>query len=477
MDLRSHAAPDPAIPGPKGLPIVGAIPQMMSVGRFEYIAACSRTYGDIFRLPLIHLPLVGRSPRLRRLLALEKSPRDLIVTSNPEAIERVLLGNHENYIKGPNYDVVRALMGQGLVTSTGELWHRQRRLLQPAFRRPAIQDFLPTFERCTADMLTTWERRARSGVAFDVYREMMDLARRIIGLTMFGMDLGESDNDSARAVTDSIDCLGRRMEGTFNLPLDVPTPDNLRFKRARATLDRIVYDIIERARRGQQDSDEPNILKSMLEARDEVTGAGMSTEQIHDEVITLYIAGHETTALTLSWTLYFLSVYPAVRERVDAEIASVPEHPGLDDLDRMTYTRMVIDEVLRLRPPAWALAREAVGDDELLGRRIPAGALVMFYIYGAHRHPAHWDGDVEAFDPERFAPERAQRRHKFAYLPFSAGPRICIGKAFSIYETLLALSAILRRYRPVYAGNEPVRVNTVATIRPDGPVMMRLEPR
>ncbi|MCB9566059.1 MAG: cytochrome P450 [Myxococcales bacterium] len=473
----THAQP---LPGPPGLPIVGSIPDLVRKGRFAFILESWRRYGDIFSIPLIRLPVVDQSPWLSHVLAREHAPKELIVTCHPEAADQILRRRSDNYPKGRGYDAVRVLMGDGLVTATGESWRRERRLLQPAFRRPAIRDFLPTMERCTADMLATWERRYASGHAFDVYGEMMDLARRIIGLTMFGTDLGPSSSESAQAITVALEGMGRRMEGTVALPLSIPTPANRRFQRAIDLLNQIVFDIIGRARDGRLDSDEPNILQAMLAARDEESGAPMSDRQIRDEVITLYIAGHETTALTLTWSLDYLARYPEVRERVEAEIAATvrdSEAPTLEELDRMTYTRMVIDEVLRLRPPAWALAREAVAEDELLGRRIPAGAVVMFNIYAIHRHPEFWEGDPEAFDPDRFLPAKVEARHRGAHIPFIVGPRACIGKIFSIYETLLALARLLARYRFEPVDPAPIPFTAVATLRPSGPVMMRIRPR
>lgn len=455
----------PEIPGPPGIPLLGAIPSLLGGARFEFLLDCWRRYGDIFRLPLLSR-------------ALARGPQQFVVVSHPDAIERVVRSRHDNYVKGSAYDPVRLLMGRGLLTSEGPAWVRQRKLIQPAFRRAAIREFLPTMQRCTDDMLARWQAQHAGGV-LELHGETMDLARRIIGLTMFGTDLGAGSSTSARAVIEGLELIGRRTETPLSVPMAIPTPDNLRLRRAQRALDEIVHGVIARARRGDYDSPDPNILQAMIAARDEATGAAMTDAELRDEVLTLYIAGHETTALTLTWSLYHLATHPEVRLRVEAELERVLGDgvPTLEDLERLVYTRMVIDETLRLRPPAWLLAREVASGDELLGRRVEAGSHVLFYIWGAHRHPAFWGEAPEAFDPERFTAERAAARHPFAYLPFSAGPRGCVGKQFSLYESLLALAAVLRRFRLDWAGHQPLGFVAAPTVRPGGPVTMRLTPR
>jgi cytochrome P450 len=473
MDLSQGTNTE--IPGPGGVPVLGVIPELLRRGRFEYLMQCWRDHGDIVRLPLLRLPVIDGIAPLARVLARDRAVKQLILVNHPDGVQHVLQGHYKNFIKGANYDPVRTLMGQGLVTSSGDLWLRQRKLIQPAFGRGALQEFLPAMRRCTDDMLDLWAAEHARGEAFDVYPSMMALARRIIGMTMFGADLGTSSDASAQAITDSIDCVGRRMEGHLSLPLFVPTPDNLKFRRAQRVLDEIVYDIIARARRGDYAVPGPNLLKAMIAARDDASGEAMSDRQLRDEVLTLYIAGHETTALALTWTLDFLTHHPEVHRRVRDELAGDPP-TDLAGVDRWTYTRQVLDEALRLRPPAWALARETVADDELLGHRIPAGSVVLFLIQALHRHPRFWP-DPDRFDPDRFTPERVEARHKFAYLPFLGGPRVCIGKAFSIYETMLALALMLRRF-DIEAGDPGLAETTaVSTLRPRGAVRVRLRPR
>jgi cytochrome P450 len=454
----NHTTTTPAspLPGPAGWPLVGALPAMLRAGVFEYVEQCWRRHGDLFQIPT-----AGRGR--------------ILFTSHPDAIEHVLQTRADNFYKGKGYDPIRPLLGNGLITSNGEFWVHQRKLTQPAFHLANLRRHVPIMDRCTAATLARWA--AAPGQVLDLHAEMMALTQHIVGHTLFGMDLSDRAAASTRAVHESLAIAGQRMNrGALVVPLAVPTPANLRYRRALRTLDAIVYDIIAHARRAGSD-DTPTLLRLLMQARDEVTGEGMSDRQLRDEIVTHYVAGHETTALVLTWTLYLLARHPNALARVRDEVAALDPGapPTLEALDALTYTRMVLDEVMRLHPPVWAQTRVAREDDVLLGRPIPAGSFVMFSAFFCHRHPDFWD-DPELFLPERFAPERARARHRFAHIPFSAGPRACIGKRYALYELCTILARVLSTFRVDPLPGPRVGIKATATVHPDRPVLVRVTP-
>lgn len=444
------------LPGPAGYPLVGALPAILREGIFEYVERCWREYGDFFQIPT-----VGRDR--------------IIFTAHPDAIERILHGAVNNYYKGKGYDPLRPLLGNGLVTSTGDFWVRQRKLTQPAFHMDNLRRMVPMMARCVEDMLRDWELRSRDDAVLDLHSEIMHLTQRIVGFTLFGMDLSDREAASSKAVTESLEIAGQRMNrGAMALPLSVPTPANLRFRRALRTLDEIVYAIIGHARKAGSEA-QPTLLRLLMDARDDGTGDGMSDRQLRDEIVTQYVAGHETTALLLTWTFWLLGQHPDVYTKVCDEIAGLglTGAPTIEDLDRLTYTRMVLDEVMRLRPPIWAQTRDTREEDVLHGRRIPAGSFVMFSAYFCHHHPEFWP-EPTAFRPERFTPEQVRARHRYAHIPFSAGPRACIGKRYAIYELSTALALILSRFRIDVLPGQRVGIRPTATVHPDRPIHVRL---
>jgi cytochrome P450 len=356
----------------------------------------------------------------------------------------VLRENYKNYVKG--YGKVRVLLGNGLVLSEGSFWRRQRRLMQPAFHRRRLAGFADAMTDETARMLDSWEAKVVEGKPLDVAMEMTLLTQRIIVKTMFGSDVGEEGERIARAFETALAGIDAR----FLIPLwmtRLPLPVNRRFKKALATIDEAVHRIIrERRREGQEGGDD--LLSMLMEARDEETGETMSDQQIQDEVTTIYLAGHETTAVTLAWAWYLLSKSPEVARGVREEVSRVlgERTPGIEDVPNLTYTKMVIDETLRLYPAAWMISRTAVEEDEIEGYRIPAGQTLFLSPYVTHRRPDLWP-NPEGFDPERFAPESGGERPRFAYFPFGGGPRQCIGNNFAHVEAILVVAMVMQRYR------------------------------
>jgi cytochrome P450 len=295
-------------------------------------------------------------------------------------------------------------------------------------------------------LLGNWGSSARSGRTFDVASDVMHLTLDIISRSMFSSDVGDVGGDVEGAVKVTLAHSMRRSQAYFQLPLWLPLPNHRRFLVARRTLDRIVYGFIQGRRRSGVDSGD--LLSMLLATHDEETGEGMSDEQIRDEVMTIFLAGHETTALALTWTFYLLSTHPDVAHRHREEVGKVlsGRAPTVDDLPRLPFNRMVVDEAMRLYPPAWIFARMPVSDDVVGGYHLPRGVNVFLSSYITHRHPEFWE-NPEGFDPERFSPERSAGRPRYAYFPFGGGPRQCIGNNFALMEAQLILATIVQRFR------------------------------
>jgi cytochrome P450 len=395
--------------------------------------------------------------------------------SHPDAIEHVLQKNHKNYRKpevllGP----MRLLVGEGLFTSEGAPWLRQRRLDQPAFQRQHLAELCPLVVAAAEDFL---RRRDLTGPGqpFDILAEMMRLALQVAGTTLVSTDIsGEADAIGA-AYRTAFAYIGYRMNSSTMLPAWFPTRWNRSFARAKALLDRVVLELIEKRRRaggGPQD-----LLGLLLAARDEETGAGMTDRQLKDEILTLLTAGHETMGAALAWTWYLLGQHPRVQEDLRDEVRSRLQgrNPGSDDLPHLPLTRAVFEEALRLYPPAPLLARQALGPDEINGFPITAGSIVILSLWVAHRNPEFWT-NPERFDPGRFLPGQGQGRPKFAYFPFGGGPRVCIGNTFALMEGPLVLATVLQRFRVELVPGQKVVPDTTFTLRPREGVIVTLVP-
>jgi cytochrome P450 len=409
------------------------------------------------------------------IVHMKAGPYHGFLVSDPAHIRHVLQDNARNYHKSPLYDRLRDNLGNGLLTSEDAFWLRQRRLAQPAFHRQRIQAMADAMVGCTAQMLERWDAIASAGDTIDLVEAMMGLTQAIIVRTMFSTDLGAA----TEIVNRTWPIINRRIGETFwatKLETTLPLPVNRRFWRALGELDALVYRIIADRRRGARD--EPDLLSMLLSARDEETGARMTDEQLRNEVMTMLLAGHETTSLALSWTYYLLARHPDVERAMVDEIDRVVggRRPSFADLEQLVRTRRTIEESLRLYPPAWGFSRRAVGDDEIGGYRVRKGWLVFIIPFVVHRRPALW-ADPERFDPERFTPEREADRQKFAYIPFGGGPRGCIGNQFALVEAQLIVAAVAQRFRLRLVEGPPIRPEPLITLRPSPAIRVRLAPR
>jgi enediyne biosynthesis protein E7 len=383
------------------------------------------------------------------------------VIHHPDDVKRVLVANHRNYTKGVGLDRVRILLGKGIMTSEGELWKRQRYMLQPLFHRRVITGFADLIAAANDRCIARWQTLARRGEPVNLTDEMSALSLEIVLRSIFGRDL---------------DRLTQQPGGN---PFEVVTREparDLQFAYRFRSLGKLVAQLIERRR--AEAGEHFDYLAMLVAARDKDSGQPMGERELIDEVMTLVVAGHETTASGLNWTWYLLSQHREVEARLHAEIDAAPDLPAptLAQTETLSYTQQVINEALRLYPPGWVLSRRTIEADVLGGYAVPPATNVLLPLYLLHRHPRFWR-DPESFDPARFAPEHEATRPRFAYMPFAAGPRHCIGETFALYEMLMHLYKVARRYRLTYVPDKPLELEAQINLRTRYPLHMRLESR
>jgi enediyne biosynthesis protein E7 len=383
------------------------------------------------------------------------------VIHHPDDVKRVLVSNHRNYTKGVGLDRVKILLGKGIMTSEGELWRRQRYMMQPLFHRRVITEFAGMIAQANDHWIARWEGLAHRGELINLTDEMSELTLEIVLRSIFGRDL---------------DRLAQQHGGN---PFEVVTREqsrDLQFAYKFRSLTKLVAQLI--AQRRTTTEEHVDYIAMLMSARDKESGEPMGERELIDEIMTLIVAGHETTASGLNWTWYLLSQHPQVEARLHAEIDAAADLPAptLGEMETLGYTRQIIDEALRLYPPGWLLSRRTIEADVLGGYPVPAGTNVLLPLYLLHRHPHFWK-NPEAFEPDRFAPEHEAERPRFAYMPFAAGPRHCIGETFALYEMLMHLYKVARRYRLRYVPDKPLELEAQINLRTRYPLRMRLEAR
>lgn len=419
----------------------------------EFLEGLARDYGDVsrFRLGSVFVYLVN----------------------DPELIRSVLVTRADAYHKGRALERARRLLGEGLLTSEESVHLRQRRLMQPAFHRERISGYGETMVRYAERATERW----KAGETIDVHREMVGLTLAIVGKTLFDADVEGEADEIGGALTEVMELFQRLLMVPFGELLEkLPLPSTRRFERARGRLDATIGRMIAERRRNPRDR--TDLLTLLILAQDtEGDGGGMSDAQLRDEAMTIFLAGHETTANALTWTWHLLSQNPEVEARLHEELDRVlgERAPGVSDLPRLRYTEMVLSEAMRLYPPAWIVGRRAVVDHELGGYRIPAGSILLLSQWITHRDPRFFP-DPLRFDPMRFTPEANAARPKFAYFPFGGGPRVCIGEGFAWMEGVLLLATIARRWRFSRA-DSAVTPAALITLRPKGGLPMRIDRR
>lgn len=442
-------------PGPRGYALLKMSKfQQQPIESFGHLW---REYGDLVRLPIM--------PGLTFFLA-----------AHPDYAEHILSQHQERYGKPDLFLKSMGLMqGQGLLSSEGAVWLKQRRLMQPAFRQQQIIKLHAVMLSCVESLLCEWEEKPE-GEVIDIAAEMTRLTLKIVSLALFSVDISDESSQLGQASRTALEYVYYRMMTPLALPVWIPTPDNLKFRQAKHTLDGIVAEII-RARR-QNPTEHVDLLSMLLDCRDEDTGEGMSDRELQDEIITLINAGHETTATALAWTWYLLGMHPNVMANVQDELETVLSRssPTIEKLPQLQYTRRVFDEAQRLCPIGLGLPRVALEDDEIQGYFIPKGSVFSVAQYFIFRHPEFWE-NPEQFDPDRFLPDRVDRRPKFAYFPFGGGQHVCIGKNFALMESTTILAAIAQHFDIELVPNQSIEVDPRFTLRPKYGVKVTIRKR
>ena len=392
------------------------------------------------------------------------------VVYHPNDIEEMLVNKARMYHKGRILQANKFLFGEGLLTSEGDFWLRQRRLSQPAFHRDRVAAYAAVMGEYTEQMLAGWH----AGDERDLHQEMMNLALRIVGKTLFDSDV-TSDTREVGETLDILLKIAANFGRTVLIPLWVPTPRNLRAKAGVRRLDRIIYRII--AQRRASGNDTGDLLSTLLQVRD-TDGSRMSDKQLRDESITLFLAGHETTASTLSWTFWLLAQNPAVEKRFHEELHGVlgGRTPAMDDLPRLPYLGHILTESLRLYPPAWGIARLAEEEHEIAGYPVFPRYGMATAQWVVHRDPRWFDAPQE-FRPERWERGLAKQLPRFAYFPFGGGPRQCIGNTFALMEASVVLATIGQKFRFQLAPGQKVEPFASITMRPKSGIRVKLEAR
>jgi cytochrome P450 len=442
------------VPGPQGLPLVGSLFDMRRQGILDFWTNAWREHGDVVQAHM--------------------GPMTVTQFVRPEHVQEVLVSKRDHFVKGFSHDTLRLPLGSGILTAEGGLWQRQRGLMAPTYTPRAVKRYADIMLDVTAKTLARWGA-VPQGTALPINVEMMRLAMSVISRSVFTIDIGQDFAEAGEALATILDFANLRTIALVSPPLWVPTPLNRRMKRALDTMDAFLYGVIAE-RRSQPPGDD--LLWRLMEARDEETGQGMSEKQLRDEVLITFFAGHETTAQLLTWAWYLLARQPDVEARFHAELDTElgGRSPGPRDVEALVYTRMILDETLRLYSPVATMARDAVDDTEVDGYPVPARSIVTLTPYLTHRHPEFW-AQPDGFYPDHFAPEAVKARPRYAYYPFGAGPRVCLGKHFALLEATLVLAEIGQRYRLRLASDQPVGVRWSGTLRPDRDVLMTLEKR
>jgi cytochrome P450 len=454
----------PALPpGPGSRPPVSDL-QALRDGPHAFLLQVARNYGPTVRYPV--------------------GPLAVYLVTGPEGVKRVLQDNHKNYSKDTfQYNLLSTITGDGLLTSDGDFWLRQRRLAAPAFHKTRVQAFAPMMVEAAEQMLARWPASGE----IDVAAEMMHVALQIVGKAMFSAEIGDQADELATATLTVLDHIVGRARTFGVVPEWLPTKGNRQHKRAMKVLDGAVYETIRERRAGRgrpamngaaQIAELDDLLALFMHAIDEQTGEAMSDKHLRDESMTALIAGHETVASALAWTWDLLARNPEVEAKLHEELARElgGRAPTAEDLPKLKYTEMVFQEAMRLYPPAWIISRKAADDDEIDGYRVPKGALVVTSPYVTQRMADLWP-EPERFRPERFSAEEAQGRPRYAYYPFGGGPRLCIGNGFAMVEAALIIATIAQRYTLKNASDHPIAVEPGVTLRPKHGLIMGITRR
>lgn len=443
-------APHP--PGPKGIPIVGSLFGLRR-NPLKFLMGLAQEYGDLVRFQV--------------------GPQEVYLINQPDYIKDVLVTHHRNFTKSRALQMAKRFLGEGLLTSEDEFHRRQRRLVQPAFHRQRIGSYANIMVEYAARASARWH----DGGTLDIGQEMRRLTLAIVGKALFDADLESEATEIGDALTSLMQIFSRLTSPFPELLERLPLPSNFRFQKAKNRLDTTIYRLIKDRRVGGRDRGD--LLSMLLLAQDEEgDGAGMSDLQVRDEALTLFLAGHETTANALTWTWYLLSQHPEAEAKLHAEFDATlgGRLPTVDDVPRLRYTEMVFAEAMRLYPPAWAIGRRALDDYEIGGWVLPARSVILMSQYVTH-HDRRFFPEPFRFDPDRWTPEAQSARPKFSYFPFGGGPRVCVGEPFAWMEGVLLIATLASQWQMRLSPGAAVEPQPLITLRPKHPVQMILKRR
>ncbi len=438
--------PVPVLPG---LPIIGNFPEFRN-DRLDLLMSVYRKCGEVGQFSI--------------------GPRTVVLVTSKELVKEITVKQAKNFEKSPSLrEYMHPILGDGLLTALNEPHKRQRKIMAPVFQHKRLGHFAEIMAACTEDVQARW----KGDETIDVAHEMMELTMWIVGKTLFGADLLGEAKELGEAVTEGIEYGNEQYSSMIHIPYDWPTPSNERARRAVARIDETINRMVQEARNAPPGS-RNDLLTMLIEAQDEDDGSSLDDKQLRDEIITLFAAGHETTALALSWAWHLLTENPAVYKRLKDEVKSVlgGRTPTLEDLEKLPYALQVFKETLRLFPPAYIVTRQAAADVELGGYQLPAGTFLMFSPYVQH-HRADYFPDPEKFDPDRFSPEREAQIPDEAYIPFSQGPRVCIGNHFALMEGHILLAAIAQRVTFEAVEDQDARKPGIQEVEPEPMITLR----
>lgn len=442
------------LPQPDGHWLLGNL-QERNEDAIKFFSRCFDDHGDFFKVRFLYIPI--------------------FVTARPDLVREILFDRPHEFVRKRVFDELSALLGRGLLTTEGEKWRKHRRLAQPAFHMKSINGFFDVMVKSTDAMLESWEQGLNHDASLrDISDDFMKLTLQIVSESLFGFNTNQDSQKIGDAVSFILPQIFFQLEGIPFLK-NLPSKKNREFKRRLSDLNKIIFAIIEKRRNEKENRHD--LLGMLMAAVDDGPGAtGLSNADLRDEVMTMFMAGHETTANGLAWTMHVLADHPEVEAKIREEVARVVgDRPlKLEHLRELTYTRMVFEETLRLYPPVWAMPRTALEKTTLRGVEIPKGAIVSVNPFLLHRNPKVFKDPLK-FDPERFSPERRKDFDRYAYIPFGAGPHTCIGSQFALMEAQVILASIYRKYRAERPHGEPVvRPLATITLRPEPAIRRRI---
>jgi cytochrome P450 len=443
------------VPGPHSYSPLGIFPQLRR-DPLRYLNEAARHYGEVVSLPL--------------------GARQAYLLAHPAHIQHVLQDKADCYRKGTSVARIKPLFGDGLTTSEGTLWRRQRQLMQPLFQWQRLLPWTDAIAEATATLLARWESLAARGQPLELAAVLRDLTQGIMRQVLFGPDLGLDAQAAGHALTTAVGQLDSRVWAVLPAPLWLPTRRNRQLHPALHTLNAYVHRRIAEHRRPGSAADD--LLARLMATHDRATGARMPATQLRGEAVTLWVAGHTTVAASLAWTWDLLAQHPEAERALQRELDAVlgNRRPTPQDFPCLRYTRLILEESLRLYPPTWVTARTSVVPAEIGGHRLPAHTVLLLSPYVLQRHPAFWE-HPERFDPERFTPERAAGRPRFAYFPFGGGPWQCIGQSLAMLEMLVILAMMAQAYELRPVPGHPVEPDARITLRPRHGVLVTLHHR